>query len=159
MIGTVLGRLGKDAELTTSSGGTQYVKFTLAENVFRNGKDETIWYEIVSYDPFVLKYQIKALKKGSLAIVMGDVDSKVNVGKNGGVYLNTSITATNIKIPYLGNGEKKSGELSESSVPATNEKPVIAMPETKKTKKNVEPPQPQIPEINVSEEVDDDLPF
>ena len=155
MVGTINGRLGKDAEVATSSGGTQYVKFTLAENVFRNGKDETIWYDITSYDPFVLKYQVKALKKGSFAIVMGDVDARVNVGKNGGVYLNTHITATNIKVPNLGSGERKQSETPETPATPQEAKPTVSVPEMKIPAKTT----PLIPQLPEEDGGDDDLPF
>lgn len=152
MIGTILGRLGRDAEISTTSGGTQYVKFTLAENVYRNGKDETIWYDIVSYDPFVVKTQMKVLKKGSFAIVVGDVDTKVNVAKNGSIYINQHITASSIKIPYLGNGERK-----------TNDSPI--QEETTMTTPKIEMPkmtlsQPvEAPQINAPDDDEDGLPF
>lgn len=160
MIGTVLGRLGKDAEIAVTSGGTQFVKFVLAENSFRGGKDETVWYDVVSYDQFVIDKQIKVLKKGSFAIVIGEVDSKASVGKNGSIYLNTRITATNIKVPNLGNGgdRKVVTEAPQKSEPQI-ETPSINMSNLN-ISTNVSTPQDNVKAFNLSDEsAEDDLPF
>jgi len=169
MIGTILGRLGKDAEVTVTSGGTQYVKFTLAENVYRNGKDETVWYDIVSYDPFVAKTQVKVLRKGSFAIVVGDVDTKVNVAKNGSIYINQHITASSIKVPYLGNNGNVNTttppkiEEPESDIVDTQPKMSITMPtfeNTSKQNKKTVKSEPIIqPDEILNGDGEDDLPF
>jgi len=165
MITVILGRLGKDAEVSVTSGGTQCVKFSLAENVYKNGKEETIWYEVTSYDPFVAKSQSKVLKKGAFAVVVGDVDSKINVAKNGNIYLNQYITASSIKVPNIGNGNNstpitKVNESSDNGIEM--QQPTMTMPvneeKPKQIKKEIKT-EPIIQPSEIMEDSDDDLPF
>ena len=161
MIGTIIGRLGKDSEVSVTSGGTQLIRFTVAENVYRGGKTETIWYDVTSYDAFAIKTQQKILKKGALVVVVGDVDSRTNIGRNGAVYVNHRITAYNINVPYLGNGEKKPGEVMDSSEPKmAEEAPSITIPQAEVATKPVEMPAISVENNNLSDSTDDDeLPF
>ena len=116
---TVLGRLGKDAEISQTSNGTSFVKFTVAENEYRGGEDKTTWFDVVSYDPFVINSQIKALKKGVFVVVDGRLDGKINVAKSGTVYLNYGITAWNISIPNLGNGKSDNNNVASETPTVT----------------------------------------
>lgn len=163
MINVVIGRLGKDAEIGETSGGTKYVKFTVAENNYRNGEDKTTWYDVTSYDNFVVNTQIKVLKKGAFVVIVGDVDSKINVGKNGKIYLNHNITASAIKVPNLGNNNRTSepeNNVTKTTIesvsvgnlpPTTTSTPQVAVPE-------VHPVVQQINEV-IPDDDGDDLPF
>lgn len=166
MFSFIPGRLGKDAEVIETSGGTKCVKFTVAENIYRNGENKTLWYDVISYDSFVANSQIKALKKGTFVVVAGDVDCNFNVGKNGKIYLNYNLTASTIKIPNISGGKGTEGEASEPTIgvsvgkfeePVEMTPTVDEKPKKKATTKTtvVEEPQP----LTLNEDDGDDLPF
>ena len=116
----LIGRLGKDAEVSQTSGGTNFVRFTVAENKYRNGEDKTTWFDVISYDPFVINTQIKVLKKGTFVVVVGQLDSRINIGKNGNVYQNFNITSWNINVPNLGTGKNDTPTaITTDSTPVT----------------------------------------
>ena len=170
MINVVIGRLGKDAEVFETSNGTKCVKFSVAENNYRNGEEKTTWYDVTSYDSFVLNSQIKVLKKGTFVVIVGDVDSRINVGKDGKVYLNHSVIPSAIKIPNIGtsnrsesttnNGSTSSFEAPSVSLEGLNSvkeetsSETLAKPEAKTRKKK----EVVVATASNSNE-DDDLPF
>lgn len=161
MFNVIIGRLGKDAEVIETSNGSKCVKFTVAENKYRNGEDKTIWYDVTSYDPFVVNTQIKVLKKGAFVVIVGDVDCRINIGKNGKVYLNYNVITSTINVPNLGNGERKNTDTVIEQTVTTG-----TMPTPKKKETQPEPAYSQVssqPTTNMPTEVleddGDDLPF
>lgn len=106
------GRIGKDgAEVRQTRLGKDYVRFSLANNSFVGGVEKTEWYDVTSYDPYVIENKIKFLGKGCYVIVSGNINTEVNV-KDGKVWVNHYITANSIDIPSL----KKKDDESESQI-------------------------------------------
>lgn len=153
------GRLGKDA-VVSSSNGKQYVKFSLANTLFKDGQEKTEWFDVTSFDDFVVNKKIKALTKGSYVIVTGNWETETNVSqKTNQLYVNHRVIATDINIPNVG---KKNDDM------ATTNTTVVATP-------SVPTPSVSVPTINipsvedrlnsvpqdsfVNDGVDDDLPF
>lgn len=159
----VIGRLGKDAEVNQTASGTKFVRFTVAENKYKNGEDKTIWYDVVSYDSFVINTQIKVLKKGTFVVIVGALDSKINIGKTGNVYLNHNITAWNINVPNLGGKDNARTEMPESApVEAPIAQPTISLSKLSKPEEkqvlNEAPSQVTSGTLN-DDDGGDDLPF
>jgi single-strand DNA-binding protein len=46
---TLIGHLGKDAEMSYSQKGVAYSKATLAVNIWMNGHSETNWYQLTFF--------------------------------------------------------------------------------------------------------------
>ena len=149
------GRLGRDAEIKTTKGGTKYVKFTMANNEFEHGEVVTTWYDVVTYSDFTIEHQANILKTGTFVQVVGTPSEDVNQSKDGRCFLNHSIMAINIDIPSF---KKKSEDEQEVSTYTAS---------TKQTKTVIEEKQVEVkeePKINVGivtdeGESDDDLPF
>lgn len=157
---TIDGRLGKDAVLGTTQTGRQYLRFSLANSTFSKTEGEkTEWFDITTYDDFIIKYRQNVLKKGSYVIVTGTWKSEISV-KDAKTWLNHYVNATDINVPNL--GTKKEGAAPKVEVPAV-EIPTVQMPK-------VDIPTVET-RLNTSEEVavtanhvsmvdeDDDLPF
>ena len=154
------GRLGKDA-VVSSSNGKQYVKFSLANTLFKNGKEETEWFDVTSFDDFVVNKKIKALTKGSYVIVTGNWETETNVSqKTNQLYINHRVIATDINIPNVG---KKTEDNAVNTTATTVATPSIPTP-------SVNVPTVNIPSVEerlnsapqdsfVNDGVDDDLPF
>lgn len=144
------GRLGRDAELKTTSGGTQCVQFSLANTVYdgKNG-EVTDWFDITSYDPFVVNTLFKSLKKGSYVFVTSN-NFKTNVNiKNGTVYVNHYVTANGIS--FGSNGSKKEPSDNEETISVYSPKAEAATVISEPVKTT---------ELFVASDIgDDDLPF
>lgn len=116
------GRIGKDAEVFATRGGRKYVRFSVANDTFINGENKTEWFDVTSYDPYVVENRVKYLSKGRYVIVHGSLNTEVNA-KNGKIYLNQYVTANCIDTPLFG---KKDDEKEEkvSTYTAPSDKPV-----------------------------------
>ena len=105
------GRIGASgAEVRTTKGGKPYVRFSVANNSFANGTEKTEWFDITSYDEYVINNRTKYLTKGTYVIITGTPNTEVNV-RDGKVWLNQYVTATNIDTPSF---KKKDDETSPS---------------------------------------------
>ena len=146
---TVDGRLGRDAEVKTTNGGTKYVRFTLANTSFERGEEKTEWFDITSYDDFAIEKQAPILKKGSYILVTGTFKTDVNF-ENGKLYLNQRVTALSIDVPNL--GKKKDKENEDETVVSTY------TPTETDEPKDMPSEEPTTSAITVEDE-DSDLPF
>lgn len=112
------GRIGANgAEVRTTKGGKQYVRFSVANNSFANGAEKTEWYDVTSYDPYVIENRVKYLTKGTYVIISGVPNIEVNV-KEGKIWLNQYVTATTIDTPSFKKKDEDSAQatVTESTV-------------------------------------------
>jgi single-stranded DNA-binding protein len=79
----VNGNVGKEPEVKYSSAGNRYAKFSLAENIFRQGGNETAWWNVTCFDGKLLE-QVEKLKKGSTIGIVGTPDFSAYLPRNGG---------------------------------------------------------------------------
>ena len=105
------GRLGGDAEVKKTKDGKEFIRFSLANNYFANGKEITDWFDVNCYDPFVVQNKIKLLTKGRYVIVTGNIRTEVSE-RNGKLWLNHYVTATNVDTPSFG---RRSDDSSDST--------------------------------------------
>ena len=152
------GRLGKDAVVSTSNG-KQYIKFSIANTLFKDGQEKTEWFDITSFDDFVINKKVKALTKGSYVIVTGNWETETNVSqKTNQLYVNHRVIATDINIPNLG---KKVDEAAPVKVPTVSAPevsvPSISIPsvESRLNSQTVVSAN----EVSFTDSADDDLPF
>lgn len=152
------GRLGKDAEVKNTQTGKPYVRFSVANDTFINGTNKTEWFDVTSYDPYVVENRAKYLTKGRYVIISGTLNTEVNV-KNGKVYLNHYVTAVNIDTPSTGN--KKEGAEEETVSTYTAGTPsTLTKPEEPKVVEETKQPEPSYAYSTVNDmSSDDDLPF
>lgn len=149
---TIDGRLGRNAELKTTSGGTKYLKFVIANNEFEHGETITNWYDVITYQPFAIEKQLELLTSGTYVIINGSAKEEVNV-KDGKVYLNRSINASNIYVPSFKKKDDDEQELSTFTASTKTNKTVKETPAPIKEEKVTT----QI--VTDENEGDDDLPF
>lgn len=152
------GRLAKDAVISVSQNGRQHIKFSIANTIFKGNEEKTEWFDITSFDDFVINKKSKALTKGSYVIVTGNWETEANVSaKDGKLYINQRVVATDVNIPNVG---KKSDTTTAPSVPTLEvqvpqvSQPTINIPSVE-ARLNAAP----VPEIVMDKEADDDLPF
>lgn len=112
---TIDGRLGKDAEVKVTVKGTQYLKFTVANDVYSNGENKTEWFDVTTFDPFIINNKANFLKKGRYVIITGTLTSSVNA-TGGKIYLNQNIMADSVDTPSFGSPKHDDSDVQTASV-------------------------------------------
>ena len=152
------GRLAKDAVISVSQNGRQHIKFSIANTIFKGNEEKTEWFDITSFDDFVINKKSKALTKGSYVIVTGNWETEANISaKDGKLYINQRVVATDVNIPNVG---KKSDAAVAPSVPT----PEVQVPQVSQPTINIPSVEARLnaapaPEIVMDKDADDDLPF
>lgn len=115
------GRIGKDAEVRTTRGGKPFVRFSVANNSFVGGQDKTEWFDVTSYDPYVIENRVKYLTKGTYVIISGSLNTETAV-KDGKIWQNQYVTATTIDTPNFGKRDnaEATSQVNESSAPVVS---------------------------------------
>ena len=139
----LIGRVGKDPEVRSTSGGTPVCNFTIATDESYKDKSgerqkKTEWHNVVVWGPSVENFVQPYIHKGDLVRVVGKLQTrKWEDKKNGGTRYTTEINVSDIK--------SLNGKSENSSSPK---------PSNKRTTKAQEVEPEQESEIN-----DDDIPF
>ena len=154
---TIDGRLGRNAELKTTSGGTKYIKFTIANNEYERGETITNWYDVITYSDFTIEHQLNLLTSGTYVIISGIPKETVNV-KDGRVYLNLSINALKIDVPSFKKKEDE-GEQEISTYSASTKQSKVVTESPKQEPFAEKEEKKLTTQIVTDENGDDDLPF
>lgn len=107
------GRLGADAEVKTTKSGKKYVKFSVANNTYSSGDTKTEWFDVSSFDPFIIEKRLNQLKKGRYVIVTGQLEVEANVDENRKLWLNQYVTANSIETPSFGGAKREDAATEE----------------------------------------------
>ncbi|EEQ29531.1 ssDNA-binding protein, mitochondrial [Microsporum canis] len=82
---TVVGRLGAQPELTTSSNGREYIRYSVGTNYGPRDNQQTSWFRVTSFMPEGPgRDHLLGLPKGTLLLVEGDATMRTvedNEGK------------------------------------------------------------------------------
>ena len=152
------GRLGKDAEVKTDKNGRNYVRFSLANRVFRNGEETTVWYDVISNVDHIVTKQAEYLKKGGYVIVTGSlsVDTRLS---DGTVYTNLTLRADKVDFASLGKKDDSTTTSTTSTSPAPQKNTTVE-PQNVFSSSQVMPDVVTAPSgATLSDEGEDDLPF
>jgi len=142
----LIGNLGRDAEARYMQDGENGVlNFTLATNKSWRDKDgnwqqKTQWHNIVFWSRHGLDYLTERLRKGTLAMVEGEIEYRQWEDKDGVTHYKTEIRAYKLK------SLEKRGERDTDSTPTGN-------PD------DTDNPIPPANEGESKSETEDDLPF
>lgn len=115
------GRIGaKGAEVSATRGGKPFVRFSVANNSYVNGQDKTEWFDVTSYDPFIIDNKVNSLTKGTPVQIVGTLNTEVKV-KDGKVWVNQYVTADRIEFNFAGKRDEDNqgtatGEATVSTV-------------------------------------------
>ena len=153
------GRIGKDgAKVMRTNGGKEYIRFSLANDAFVNGKTKTDWFDVTCFDQHIVQNKAKYLTQGRYIIVNGGINSEVTYKKDGKIFLNNYISATSIDFPSFGNKKEEEDEIQVSTYTGNTEPAKIvqeaaATPEPHVSAMSSHPTNASAPSV------DDDLPF
>lgn len=151
------GRIGaKGAEVSATKGGKPFVRFSVANNSYVNGQDKTEWFDVTSYDPFIIENKVNSLTKGTPVQIVGTLNTEVKV-KDGKVWVNQYVTADRIEFNFAGKRDEdnQGAAASEASVSTMtggtqSEAMVTNQPVSE---------APKAEEIPMASSGEDDLPF
>ena len=151
------GRIGaKGAEVSATRGGKPFVRFSVANNSYVNGQDKTEWFDVTSYDPFIIENKVNSLTKGTPVQIVGTLNTEVKV-KDGKVWVNQYVTADRIEFNFAGkkDDEAQGVATSETTVSTvTGGTQSEAMVTTQPVSAT-----PTAEEMPMESSSDDDLPF
>jgi single-strand DNA-binding protein len=106
----IAGRMGKDAETRFTPSGQKVTSLTVATNVRKGGKEETVWWRVTIWGERFDKL-MPYLKKGSAIIVVGEMGKPdIWTDKEGRPQVSLELTAEIIRFNPFGGGEKSSQE-------------------------------------------------
>ena len=156
------GRVGQNGtEVKTSKSGKPYAKFSVANNAYINGEEQTEWFDVTVYDPTFIEKRAQYLGKGSYVIVTGNWETEANVSpKDGKLYINQRVVATDVNIPKIG----KAADATTTNVAPTVQAPSVPTPQVSQPTINIPSVEARLnatpaPEFVVDKDADDDLPF
>lgn len=106
----IAGRLGRDAESRFTPSGQKLTTLTLATNIRKSGKDETVWWRVVIWGERFDKL-LPYLKKGSAIIVVGEMNKPdIYTDKEGRPQVSLEITAEIIRFSPFNSNERNTTE-------------------------------------------------
>lgn len=109
----IAGRLGKDPESRFTPSGLKVTTITVATNVRKGGKDETVWWRVTIWGDRFDK-MMQYLKKGSAVVVVGEMNKpEIWTDKEGRPQVSLELTAEIIRFSPFGNPEKSDSSKSE----------------------------------------------
>lgn len=106
----IAGRLGKDAESRFTPSGQKVTTLTMATNVRKAGKEETVWWRVTIWGERYDK-MIPYFKKGSALVVIGEMSKpEIWTDKEGRPQVSLDMTAEIVRFnPFGGSGSQESG--------------------------------------------------
>lgn len=142
---TLIGRLGKDPEVKTTQGGSRVVSFSIAtserwrDKNTGERKEKSEWHNIVIWNEGIGKVAEQYLKKGSMCLIEGKIETRKWQDRDG----NDRYT-TEIVVPQYGGYLELLGGKQDSDGGSPEDKPREVRQE------NSAP---------LNEQLDDDIPF
>lgn len=104
---TVVGNLGRDAELRDTSGGTAVLNFSVASNTKRNGEDSVTWVRCAIFGKRA-ESLAEYLSKGTRVACMGTLELREFEKRGGGSGQSLEMNCTDIEL--LGGGRRDDEE-------------------------------------------------
>jgi len=102
----IAGRLGRDPESRFTPSGQKVTTFTVATNVRKGGKEETVWWRVTIWGERFDKL-MSYLKKGSAVIVIGEMNKpEIWTDKEGRPQISLDLTAEIVRFSPFGNPER-----------------------------------------------------
>lgn len=106
----IAGRLGRDPESRFTSSGLKVTTLTVATNVRKGGKEETVWWRVTVWGDRFDK-MISFLKKGSAIIAIGEMHKpEIWTDKEGRPQPNLELTAEILRFSPFGGTDRPQQE-------------------------------------------------
>lgn len=113
----IIGRLGADAEIRTSKNNKQFVTFRVATDEFKDGKKETVWFNVIDLTERAMKL-VEYLKKGSLVSITGRERVSIFTNKNNEPQVSRDIISD--RIEFVSTKSSENNKTNETTENVTN---------------------------------------
>ena len=120
---TVLGRLGKDAEMVSTTSGN-FLSMTLASDEFNGKANETIWYNI-TYSINGMERLAEYLKKGRMIVVTGSLKPRKYADREGRQQTSLDIRAYHIDFVRIAQQNQQEDTTKPVAEPTTGPLPMV----------------------------------
>lgn len=98
----IAGHLGADPETRFTPSGLKVTNLRVATKIYRNGKEETVWYRVTIWGDRFDK-MLTHMKKGSAIIVVGEMNKpEIYTDREGRPQISLEITAEFIRFSPFG---------------------------------------------------------
>ena len=116
----LVGRLGKDPEIRSTSGGKSVASVSLAtDESYKNSQGERVkkteWINLVIWGPSVEAFVQPYLHKGDLIYVEGKLQTRQWESKDGGTRYTTEVNVTDIKGLVTGGQDEQQKPVAKST--------------------------------------------
>ena len=151
---TLMGNLGKDAQVRETSNGRKFVSLVVAVNSKFNNETKTSWYSVMwfNYNQNIVQY----LLKGHTVIVGGDLNADLEVDQNGQTRINRTVFADYVTFPMTSKKDEMNttSGTTQTTVQHDNEVTTVSPKNSGKSE-----PKPAPQQTVTIETEEDDLPF
>lgn len=115
----ILGHLGVDPEVRMTPNGQKLTTLRVAQNIYQNGKEETIWWRLTVWgDDF--KGMMEWLKKGSYVHVVAEMRTKPEIYTDKAGVQQVSLSATVVSLKFANSGRSDKTGQDQQQRPGTN---------------------------------------
>ncbi len=87
---TIVGYVGRDAELTYTPQGSAVAKFSIADSRKQGDKEQTTWYNISCWNKLA-EIAAQFVKKGTQVLVIGVLQPREYTGKDGATHTSMDV--------------------------------------------------------------------
>lgn len=116
----IIGRLGDSPQEKTDKNGETYITFSIATDDFVNGKQETVWFNVIYFGK-ITKKALEFFGKGSLINVCGYLSTNTWVDKNGTTRISQSVRAIAVDRIKVGKSQQPIPTTDEFKKPSDKE--------------------------------------
>ena len=135
------GRIGKDgAKKLKTASGKEYIRFSIANDAYIDGTNQTDWFDVTCFDPYIVDKKFEYLKQGRYAIIQGGLKSEIAI-RNGKAFLNQYITANTIELPSFGKKDENNEAQVSTYTASTKSETVVTTNVPAQPKVEVAPAQ------------------
>lgn len=115
----IMGNVGRDPEIRTTSNGDSYARFSLATNKVVKGEKQTQWWDVTVFDSKKAEVVQAYVSRGSKLYIEGELQTREYQAKDG-----TTKTAVEVIVGRFSGELKMIGERGDGAS-APNQEPVV----------------------------------
>lgn len=119
------GRLGGDAELRTTQGGTPILSFSVANKVGYGERESTLWVRCAIFGKRAEGRLIEFLKKGTVVSVTGELNVRAWTDKTGASQASADLVVREVELLSSKSSGGESREPARHEEPAREEEPAF----------------------------------
>jgi single-strand DNA-binding protein len=114
---TIVGNVGSDPEISTSTNGIKVAKYSIAVTKKSKEEKKTTWFRIIQFR-YSAEFAENYIKKGMKILIVGEIEIDEYIDKDGNKQ--KSIQIVGDKCEIMSNNEKQSEPIAKNESKQTN---------------------------------------